>query len=219
MKRYTAFPTALPAASTNHNEVAPSAWSSQRTFSLRAAAVVITAVFVFCVGGEMTASAQVAATGSAETEAVETRSASKSATTVTTVAGQQVTVDRATGKLRPPTPEEARRLAEGMQKMLNRSSDGLTVVEHPDGSKSVNLEGRFQSLSVGKVNSDGTVSTKCVTNLNEAEAFVGTSLKTLRNSTGAKAATRNARTTTRTAASSKKTSLASSKKGSRKAAR
>jgi len=60
-------------------------------------------------------------------------------------AGQRVAIDRQTGKLRPPTPEEVRTLTEGLKTMLSRSDQGLTVMRHPNGMQSVNLQGRFQS--------------------------------------------------------------------------
>ena len=40
-------------------------------------------------------------------------------------AGQTVVLDRQTGQTRPLTPEEARRLAEGIKQLVNQSSEGL----------------------------------------------------------------------------------------------
>lgn len=105
------------------------------------------------------------ATASAQT-------ASKSATTSSVVAGQTVAIDKATGKLRQPTPEEAKVLAAGIAKMTNRSTDGLVVKHHPNGAKSIDLQGRFQSVSVAKTNPDGSVDEKCVTNSKQAEDFL-----------------------------------------------
>src|SRR5262249_58003180 len=48
------------------------------------------------------------------------------------VAGVRVSVDPATGKLRQPTPEEARQLAAGPEEMLSQSPEGRLVVHHPD---------------------------------------------------------------------------------------
>src|SRR5262245_13171421 len=70
-------------------------------------------------------------------------------------AGQTVAIDRQTGKLRPPTPEEARNLAERLTNFLNRSDQGLTIVTHPNGTQSVDLQGRFQSVALARINSDG----------------------------------------------------------------
>ena len=87
-------------------------------------------------------------------------------------AGQTVAIDRQTGKLRPPTPEEARKLTEGLKNFLSRSDQGLTVVTHPNGAQSVDLQGRFQSVTLAKINSDGSTSEKCVTGMHEARAFL-----------------------------------------------
>jgi len=90
-------------------------------------------------------------------------------------AGQSVAVDRQTGKLRAPTPDEARQLAMALRKYLNRSSQGLTVKIHPNGAQSVDLQGRFQSVSLAKVNEDGSSSQKCVTSMQEAKEFLNSS--------------------------------------------
>lgn len=89
---------------------------------------------------------------------------------IVTVAGQQVAIDAQTGKLRQPTPEEARKLAEGMKAYLNRSTVGLTVREHPNGMKSVNLQGRFQSIAIAQREPDGKITQRCVTSQQEAKA-------------------------------------------------
>lgn len=90
-------------------------------------------------------------------------------------AGQSVAIDRQTGKLRPPTPDEARQLGAALKNYLNRSGQGLTVKTHPNGVQSVDLQGRFQSVSLAKVNADGSTSEKCVTNMQEAQDFLATS--------------------------------------------
>ncbi len=87
-------------------------------------------------------------------------------------AGQTVAIDRQTGKLRPPTPDEARKLAAGLKNFLSRSDQGLTVVTHPNGTQSVDLQGRFQSVTLAKINRDGSASEKCVTSMREAQAFL-----------------------------------------------
>ncbi len=87
-------------------------------------------------------------------------------------AGQSVAIDRKTGKLRPPTPEEARKLAEALKNFLSRSGQGLAIVTHPNGAQSVDLQGRFQSVTLAKINRDGSTSEKCVTGMREARAFL-----------------------------------------------
>jgi hypothetical protein len=90
-------------------------------------------------------------------------------------AGQTVAVDPQTGKLRPPTPDEARQLGMALKNYLNRSSQGLTVKTHPNGAQSVDLQGRFQSVSLAKINPDGSASEECVTSMQEAEDFLTSS--------------------------------------------
>ncbi|MEJ7713280.1 MAG: hypothetical protein WKF84_26395 [Pyrinomonadaceae bacterium] len=89
------------------------------------------------------------------------------------IGGSQVAIDPRTGKLRQPTPEEARALAQSMQKLLSRSSKALTVTRHPDGTESVNVKGRFLNFSMAKMNADGTTSTACVDSAEETAAFLG----------------------------------------------
>ena len=56
--------------------------------------------------------------------------------------------------------------------MLSRSDEGLTAVHHPDGHVSVNLEGRFMSATVARLNPDGRVETLCTENQVEATEFL-----------------------------------------------
>jgi hypothetical protein len=88
------------------------------------------------------------------------------------VAGMQVAIDPKTGRLRQPTPEERAKLAKALGMSLNRSEDGLKVVRYANGMERVDLNGRFQSLSVAKVGANGKVQERCVTNPKEAQAFL-----------------------------------------------
>jgi len=91
---------------------------------------------------------------------------------------QTVAADPATGKLRPITPQEARELIAAMAKMVDQSSQGLTAVYHLDGMVSVDLEDRFQSVSMARVGSGGSVATRCVTSVQEAGEFLGVAAPT-----------------------------------------
>jgi hypothetical protein len=147
-----------------------------RKLSLLACGVAVLSAAV----GINTASAQTAAAG---------RTSDDSTSTVQ-VAGQTVAIDRATGRLRPPTAAERKALAAGLKNILNRSTEGLTVVQRPDGAKSVDLQGRFQAIAIAKVNADGKVAEQCVTSQREADALVNTSRpKNARQSDSKKAAT------------------------------
>ena len=95
--------------------------------------------------------------------------------------GQDVHVDPQTGDIQPLTPQEAEKLAAGLKPMLNQSTEGLVQVQHPDGSVSVDLKGRFQNVTVARINKDGTVSQSCVDNPRSAGAFFGIDPKLIEN--------------------------------------
>jgi hypothetical protein len=78
-----------------------------------------------------------------------------------------------TAQIKPLTQEEAQRLAEGLKKLVNQSTDGLQQVRHADGSVSMDLEGRFQSVAVAKRDENGNVVQSCVDNREAAAAFFG----------------------------------------------
>jgi len=98
--------------------------------------------------------------------------AKNSETDTVVVAGRKVAIDRKTGKLRQPTPEESRALGAALKNLVNRSGEGLTVVERSNGTKSVDLKGRFQSATVVTRNADGSMSEKCVQNEAAAKAAI-----------------------------------------------
>lgn len=71
------------------------------------------------------------------------------------------------------TPEEAQRLAEAIKPLVNQSTEGLVQVHHADGSVSMDLQGRFQNVTVAKKEANGTISQSCVNNIDSAAAFFG----------------------------------------------
>ena len=91
----------------------------------------------------------------------------------TEVGGQTIQVDSQTGQIQELTPEEAQRLAAGIKKLVNKSSDGLESVVHEDGSESVDLKGRFQSVAVAKIDEDGNLVTACFDSPKAVAAFFG----------------------------------------------
>ena|SRR5207244_7186067 len=124
------------------------------------------------------------------------RSATKTAPTQTTtaaattagrtyvtrrVAGQEIQIDSQTGEIKPLTAQEAQKLANGLAPMLDRSTEGLVQVRHADGSVSMDLQGRFQDVTVARVNTDGTISQSCVNNPQAAGRFFGIDPKTIEN--------------------------------------
>jgi len=58
----------------------------------------------------------------------------------------------------PPSKADSQEI----QEALSRSTDGLVTVEHPDGSMSVHLQGRFQNASVARIDSSGKLHLSCV---------------------------------------------------------
>jgi hypothetical protein len=88
-------------------------------------------------------------------------------------AGQDLQVDSQDGKRQPLTPEEAKRLAVSLKDVLNQSTEGLAQVQHEDGSVSMDLQGRFQNVTVARVNKDGSITQSCVNNPQAAGEFFG----------------------------------------------
>lgn len=73
-------------------------------------------------------------------------------------------IDPETGELAMgmvPAGEEA--LDADTQNALRRDTEGLEQVRHADGSVSMDLQGRFQNVSIARKNPDGTV-TVCADN-------------------------------------------------------
>lgn len=111
------------------------------------------------------------------TAQAEKREEAKAATTTTRtfvtrrVGNQDILINSQTGEIKPLTPEEAQRLANGIAPMLDNSTDGLAQVRHADGSVSMDLEGRFQNVTVARVNADGTIEQSCVDNPRAAAKF------------------------------------------------
>lgn len=85
-------------------------------------------------------------------------------------AGQKVAVDPQTGKIRKPTQEEIQQLISGMQ--MNDSVEGLTPRVIGNSTVVVDLEGRFESVMIAKINPDGTLSKACVVSPGDAEKFL-----------------------------------------------
>ena len=107
------------------------------------------------------------------------------------VGNQDILFNTQTGDARPLTQEEAQRLANGLAPMLDNSTDGLTQVQHADGSVSMDLEGRFQNVTVARVNSDGTLDQSCVDNPRAAAKFFRMDPKLIENAPTARRRTRN----------------------------
>lgn len=77
-------------------------------------------------------------------------------------AGFRAFRDPETGQLRPPTREEAAELARAEAELAPESERIFVVVEHPDGMKSVDLQGAFMQSLVVTRNADGSLTFSCV---------------------------------------------------------
>ena len=112
-------------------------------------------------------------TGVGETKKL-TKIGSKNPNMVTVkVAGQDVQVNSQTGQILELTQEEAQRLAAGLKRLVNQSTEGLVQTQHSNGLVSVDLQGRFQNVTVARVNKDRSVSQSCVDNPRAAAKFFG----------------------------------------------
>ena len=88
-------------------------------------------------------------------------------------ATKAIVLDKATGALRKPTQEETDAMVSQISVLTNRSSEGLSVNQSPNGMKSVDLQGRFNSVTLGRANADGTTEIRCVFSIQEAADFLG----------------------------------------------
>ena len=87
------------------------------------------------------------------------------------VGNQDIQIGTQSGDVKPLTAEEAQRLANGLAPMLDDSADGLVQVKHADGSVSMDLEGRFQNVTVARITAEGTIEQSCVDNPRAAAKF------------------------------------------------
>lgn len=88
------------------------------------------------------------------------------------VAGMQVAIDPATGRLRQPTPAEARQLLQGLQQMLKASPRAHVAEQHADGTLSLVLGDEYLSVALAKLGTGGAVAQACVDSTAAAERFL-----------------------------------------------
>ncbi|MEM7482056.1 MAG: hypothetical protein AAF481_12850 [Acidobacteriota bacterium] len=83
----------------------------------------------------------------------------------------KVALDPETGKLRPLTAEESRKLGEQEKNLrTGRSIAPLKAIEMEDGGVRLDLQGRFLSLSTAEQAEDGSLSGQCVESVDKAFA-------------------------------------------------
>lgn len=59
-----------------------------------------------------------------------------------------------------------------LRNALSRSTEGLVFQRAPDGAVSVDLQGRFQNVSVARIDADGEIRTGCVASHASLAAFL-----------------------------------------------
>ncbi len=103
------------------------------------------------------------------------------------IAGKKVQVNAQALQQGPLTQDQAQQIAEALKD--NQSTEGLVQVHNPDGSVSIDLQGRFQNVILAKKNNDGSVEQACVDNAEAAKAFLqkGDNTKTTESGSGRRA--------------------------------
>ena len=150
------------------------------TTARRMPALVALALVVLVIGAISAVSRQLVAGNQSqqpENTATSKDSGGKKYMTVK-AAGQDVQVDE-TGKLKPLSAQQAQELAEGLRKMVNKSADGLSEVQHADGSVSMDFNGHYRHVVVAREREDGTLSMSCVDNPKAAASALGVDPKLL----------------------------------------
>jgi hypothetical protein len=116
----------------------------------------------FAVAASASASTQEGGAEAAPTQAppVEARAATQAAPAPAAPLGGLVAArDPETGELRPPTAEELAELAAEFAGL--RSDEGLVAVVRPDGTVTVNLEGRYLDFALATRGPDGAAVPHC----------------------------------------------------------
>lgn len=157
----------------------------QRALVILAVAAVVVATAVTVISRQNSA-AKAAANTAVATPTVTAAATSAGHTYVTRrVGAQDIQIDTQTGQVRPLSPQEAQKLAEGLAPMVDNSTDGLVQIRHADGSVSMDLQGRFQDVVVARINSDGKVEQSCVNNPEAAGKFFGIEPKLIKDAQAA----------------------------------
>ncbi|HEX7313226.1 MAG TPA: hypothetical protein VF297_04870 [Pyrinomonadaceae bacterium] len=86
------------------------------------------------------------------------------------VGGKKVRVNARPLQQGPLSQADAQQLAAQLEG--NKTTDGLVQEKQEDGTVAVDLQGRFQNVTMAKKNDDGTVSAACVDTPEAAEQFL-----------------------------------------------
>ena len=69
-------------------------------------------------------------------------------------------------------------MAEAVKRLANRSDDGLFAVRQADGGFGMDLQGRFQNVTLTRIGANGEPLVGCVSSIAEANDFFGRNLET-----------------------------------------
>lgn len=87
-------------------------------------------------------------------------------------AGMQIAIDPQTGRLRPTTPAEARKLLEQLRAQSPVAPRQTKATQHADGTLSVVLGEETLQMFLAKVGPDGQLVRACVDSAQAAEQFL-----------------------------------------------
>lgn len=89
------------------------------------------------------------------------------------VATEKIVLDKKTKELRMPTDQELKQLVANLERLTDRSGEGLETAPGPGGSQMVHLQHGFQHVVISRPNADGTMQIRCVNSMEDAAAFLG----------------------------------------------
>lgn len=110
---------------------------------------------------------------SGESESAAKYSSTQPAVTKSSRQDQHIHLEAPASQPQELTAEDAQKLGAGLKDLVNQSTEGLVEVKHADGSVSLDQQGRFQSVTVARINKDGSITQSCVDNPQAAAAFFG----------------------------------------------
>ena len=122
------------------------------------------------VAGVATAVATYASRNAAQPKAAPAAAQTADPFVTVEVGGRKVRVNAQAMQQGPLTQSDARALAEQLEG--NKATEGLVQEKHEDGTVSVDLQGRFQNVTLARRNADGTISAACVDTPEAAGAFL-----------------------------------------------
>ena len=90
-----------------------------------------------------------------------------------TIGGATVAVDPSTGRLVPPTPEEAAALTAALYKMVSReAADDMIVIQREDGSLMGVLDDSYNEVAMATRDAQGNVRLHCIDTPAQAERLL-----------------------------------------------